>query len=307
MTFPSVVLCSQLSYEVDDLVVTDWAQRSARSAAKASHRTLVSLNGSRACLPYQIQCASGMLAATVANSAAQKLAAAIGDQNYRYCSGADMLAAQAASSAAQKLASASRAQEHRYSAGANASCSLLAGVAAVSAAVVEAPGGSWFSDAPGVLSASWAAERLADASISVAQPAVVDFAQLRSDALAALVPDSFMFKGAYVQRDITLPTPLTAGLARPSMPFEGARPSELEVARMLGQLPGDYSHPLFPSRPGVNGVQHLGGPLTYLEWLHMNSAECYISTYELERGTRKKYSGGQAQFFESAGPARGGA
>jgi hypothetical protein len=191
VTFPSIVLCSQLSYEVDGLVVTDWAQRGARSAAKASHRTLVSLDSSRACLPYQIQCASGMLAAKAANYAAQKLAAAVGDQNYRYCAGADMLAAQAASSAAQKHASANKVQEHRCDAGATASCHLLAGAPAVSAAAVEAAGGLWFSDAPGVLSASWTAERMAFDGESVAQPAVVDFAQLHSDALAALVPGSW--------------------------------------------------------------------------------------------------------------------
>ena len=67
---------------------------------------------------------------------------------------------------------------------------------------------------------------------------------------------------------------------------------------MLHHFPGEYSRPLFPSRPGVNGVQHLGGAITHAEWLHMYMACMYISTYELELSTQKKYQGGQAQFYE---------
>ena len=63
-------------------------------------------------------------------------------------------------------------------------------------------------------------------------------------------------------------------------------------------LPGDHSQALFPSRPGRNGTQHLGGPLTYMEWVHMHCALCYISTYELEPSTQRRYRGAQAQFYE---------
>ena len=77
-----------------------------------------------------------------------------------------------------------------------------------------------------------------------------------------------MFKGVYVQRDVALPAPLMQGLSRPDAAFQGPRPSEADLGDMLHHFTGEYSHPLFPSSPGVNGVQHLGGTITHAEWLH---------------------------------------
>ena len=117
----------------------------------------------------------------------------------------------------------------------------------------------------------------------------------------AVVLQTLMFKGTYVQQNVSLPTPLTAGLARPTRPFGSCRPSDAEMADMVAMLPGDHSQALFPSRPGRNGTQHLGGPLTYMEWVHMHCALCYISTYELELSTQRRYRGALRLSFMSSG------
>ena len=87
VTFPATSLCSPLSYEVDEVPVTDWDWRDARKTAKASHRIPVPLDGSssRVPLPYQSGHAPGMLATQAANAEAQALASAIGVQEHRYC------------------------------------------------------------------------------------------------------------------------------------------------------------------------------------------------------------------------------
>ena len=66
-----------------------------------------------------------------------------------------------------------------------------------------------------------------------------------------------MFKGVHIQRDVALPTPLPQGMSRPDAAFQGARPSEADLGDMLHHFSGEYSHPLFTSRPWVDWVQHL--------------------------------------------------